>query len=314
MTISETAAWLGERDKFLILTHRRPDGDTIGCASALAQSLCEQGKTAYVLYNPEITPRYMQFVEEHWAPDGYEPEHIIAVDTASQDMFPKNGDDYKNAVSLCIDHHQSNTFFAQHTCLDGRCASCGEIIYDILIMMYGSISGKCAASLYTALSTDTGCFAYANTTADTLRIASLAVEAGAPHRELNKLLFRTRTRSRVKAEAMINFGLEFHFGGAVAIATITRSMMEETGADEDDMDDIASIPGSVEGVVAGITIRELSGERDCKISVRTSPLVNANEICGRFGGGGHAMAAGATFEATVSEIKEALLDILGDFF
>ena len=313
ITLTQTAAWLKQRDDFLIITHRRPDGDTIGCAGALAQALREQGKTAYVLFNPEATPRYLRFVEEYWAPDGFETENIITLDTASTELFPKNGSDYIGAVSLCIDHHPSNTLYAQLTHLDESNASCGEIIYDMLIEMYGGISAKTAECLYTALSTDTGCFAFANTTAKTLRVASLLIEAGAPHRELNRLLFRTRTRGRIKIEGYIYSGIEFHFDGAVAISAITKEMMDRAGADEDDVDDIASIPGSIEGVLAGITIRELTSPRDCKVSVRTSPSVNAHAICARFGGGGHPMAAGFSLEKSISEIKEELLASLGEF-
>ena len=312
ISTDETAIWLKERDGFLILTHRRPDGDTIGCAGALVQGLREIGKTAYVLYNPEATPRYLRFVEEFWAPDGYRPEHVITIDTASTDLFPKNGGDYIGSISLCIDHHPSNTLYADVTCLDKISASCGEIIYEILIAISGSISAKIAKCLYTALSTDTGCFAFANTTANTLRVASLLVEAGAPHRELNRLLFRTRTHGRIKIEGFIYSGIEFHFNGAVAISTITREMMENAGADEDDVDDIASIPGSIEGVMAGITIRELSSTHECKVSVRTSPSVDAHAICAHFGGGGHPMAAGFSLDVSIIEIKESLLAILGD--
>ena len=309
----ETAAWLKERDRFLIITHRRPDGDTIGCAGALAQGLRELGKTAYVLYNPETTQRYRRFVEDHWAPDGYKPELTIAIDTASYDLFPKNGEEFVGAISLCIDHHPSNTYYADLTCLNETDASCGETIYEILIAMSGSVSAKSAECLYAALSTDTGCFAFANTTANTLRVAALLVDAGAPHRELNRLLFRTRSRGRIKIEGFIYSGIEFYFDGAVAISTITREMMQSAGADEDDVDDIASIPGSIGGVLAGITIRELTSERDCKVSVRTSPSVNAHAICEHFGGGGHPMAAGFSLEASVAEIKEALLAVLGGF-
>ena len=313
LTIAETVDFLKERDSFLILTHRRPDGDAIGCAGALAQGLRDFGKTAYVLPNPDTTPRYLGFVETYHAPDGYSPDCIVAVDTASSEMFPSDFEEQIDAISLCIDHHPSNTLYAANTCLDGNRASCGEIIYDILISLNGQISDIVAEKLYVALSSDTGCFAYANTTAGTLAIASLLVEAGAPHRELNKMLFRTKTRGRMKIEGSIYSNLEFYFDGAVAISTITRAMVKEAAATEDDIDDIASIPGSVEGVLIGITIRELSSTRDCKASVRTSPVVNASGICERFGGGGHAMAAGFTLEASVSEIKSSLLEILGDF-
>jgi len=312
MTIPETADWLRARDGYLLITHLRPDGDTVGCAAALAQGLREIGKTAHVLYNPEITPRYSRFVKDYWAPDGYSPEHAIAIDTASRSLFPKNGGEYADAISLCIDHHPSNSMYAERACIDGSCASCGEIIYKLLMNMTGAVSAASAERLYVALSTDTGCFAFANTTAETLRIASLLIEAGAPHRELNRMLFRTRTRGRVNIEGMINTGIEFFCGGAVAIATITRKMVDAAGADEDDLDDIASIPGSIKGVNVGITIRELTSDSDCKVSVRTSPSVNAHAICSRFGGGGHAMAAGFSQESTVSEIKAALLDVLAE--
>ena len=313
LTIAETAAWLKARNGYLILTHRRPDGDTIGCAGALAQGLQESGKTAYVLYNPEITPRYLRFVSDYLPPDGYKPEHVVVVDTASCDIIQKNAAKYMGDVSLCIDHHPSNTLYAKHICLEGAYASCGEIIYEVLVALSGSISAKSAERLYAAVSTDTGCFAYGNTTANTLHTASLLIEAGAPHRELNKILFRTKTRSRVQIEGAIYSGFEFYFDGAVAISTITREMMESAGAGEDDVDDIASLPGSVEGVRAGITIREMNSPDDCKVSVRTSPSVNANAICDRFGGGGHSMAAGFTLNKSVSEIKEALLETLRDF-
>ena len=313
LSTEETAVWLRERDGFLIITHRRPDGDTVGSAGALAQGLREAGKTAYILRNPETTPRYLRFVEEYLAPDGYKPEYVITIDTASAELFPKNVGDHAGAVSLCIDHHPSNTFYAQSTCLDEVNASCGEMIFDILMTLSGSVSARTAECLYTALSTDTGCFAFANTTAKTLRVAALLVEAGAPHRELNRLLFRTRSRGRIKIEGFIYSGIEFHFGGAVAFSTITRDMMEQAGASEDDIDDIASIPGSIEGVLAGITIRELSSVSDCKVSVRTSPSVDAHAICSRFGGGGHPMAAGFSLESTVACIKESLLAVLGEY-
>jgi len=314
MTVAETATWLKERDNFLILTHRRPDGDTVGCAGALSKGLREAGKNAYVLYNPEITPRYGQFVEEHWAPGGYVHEHVVIVDAASHDLFPKNAEMFKGDIALSIDHHPSNTLYAENTCLDASASSCGEIIYEVLMALSGHISPGSAECLYAAVSTDTGCFAFANTTANTLRVASLLIEAGAPHRMLNKTLFRTKKRSRITIESMINSGLEYHFDGAVAIASITRDMIAEANADEDDLDDIAALPGAVEGVLAGITVREITGTSDCKVSVRTMPSVNANAICSRFGGGGHSMAGGFMIGKTVPEVKAALIEVLKEFF
>jgi len=312
ITPADVAAWLKERNDFLILTHRRPDGDTLGSAGALAQGLREQGKTAYILRNPEATPRYLRYVEDYFAPDDFNFKYIIAVDTATVDLFPENASKYKDCVSLCIDHHRSNTQYADLVCLDVDSASCGEVIFDILQAITSNISSVVAERLYVALSTDTGCFSFGNTTANTLYVASKLVEAGAQNKDINKLLFRTKTHSRVSIEGMLTSGLDFYFDDKVAIASITREMLEKSGADEDDLDDIAAIPGSVEGVYIGITIREMSSPGDCKISIRSRPPYDAQAICAHFGGGGHKQAAGFTIEKTISEVKAELINVLTD--
>ena len=318
----QTAEWLENRDNFLILTHRRPDGDTTGCAGALAQGLRELGCTAYILPNSEITPRYERFVEEYYMPDGFEPDNIIAVDTASSDLFCDDAKKYADNVTLCIDHHASNTKYAKYTCLDADFASCGELVYEILTstLAFG-ISPRTAECLYVAVATDTGCFAYANTTANSLKTASYLVEAGAPQQEINKTLFRTKTRSRIKIEGMIYSDIEFRFDGKVAIVVITREMMEKTGALEDDVDDISALPIGIKGVQVGITLRELGSSDNpkgssggFKGSIRTMPGVNANEIAAEFSGGGHPMAAGFSVESSIEEVESKLYEVLSDIF
>jgi phosphoesterase RecJ-like protein len=314
MNSLETALWFKERDNFLILTHRRPDGDTLGSAAGLAEGLTNAGKTAFILFNPEATARYMPYIQKHLAPDGFQPSYVIAVDIASPDLLPISGKMYEDGVTLCIDHHPSNTGYAKLLCLDTEKSSCGEIIYEILLALSGSLSAEAAASLYVAVSTDTGCFAFSNTNANTLRVAAGLADAGAPIGEINKVIFRTKAKSRILLEAMIITGMEFYFDGAVAIATITREMMDNAGTGENEMDDIAAIPNSIEDVVAGITIREMTGPQDCKVSVRTSPLVNANDLASRFGGGGHAMASGFSLNVPAHEMKKLLLSALSEIF
>jgi len=176
--------------------------------------------------------------------------------------------------------------------------------------MTDSVSRITAECLYVALSTDTGCFAFGNTTADTLYIAAQLIEAGAPNKELNKQLFKTKTRSRIKIEGMLTTGMEFFFDGKVAIATITGEMMAAAGTNEDDLDDITGVANSIEGVCVGVTIREMSSPDDCKISVRTVDPYNAHEICKRFGGGGHNLAGGCMITKTIDEIKSDMLEVL----
>ena len=132
LTARETAAALRGMDNVLILTHVRPDGDTIGSAAALCQALRNMGKTAYLLYNPEITDTYAPYAAPYWAPEDFAPAHIVSTDIAALNLLPDNAAPYANRIELAIDHHGSQAFFAAETCLDAEAAACGEIVYEIV--------------------------------------------------------------------------------------------------------------------------------------------------------------------------------------
>ncbi|MCL2589171.1 MAG: DHH family phosphoesterase [Oscillospiraceae bacterium] len=306
----ETAAWLLERDGFLVCTHRRPDGDALGSAAALCAGLRAAGKEAYVLENPETTERYLEYVADYLAPEDYEPLAVITVDTADAGILQINAGPYAEAVDLCIDHHVSNTDYAAWTCLDTGRAACGEVVYAVLLELNGNISAACALPLYVALATDTGCFQYANVNADTFETAAALIRAGADHWAVNKKLFRTKSRGRMALDGALLSGLQFHYGEQLAVAVVTLDLMAHCGVTEDDLDDIANIPNQAEGVRVGIVVRELE-DGSCKISVRAAPGVNANEICQQFGGGGHPGAAGCTVDMPPDEAAAMLVAAAG---
>lgn len=309
MNSAETARWLEERDNFLILTHRRPDGDTLGSAAGLCQALREAGKNAFMLENPETTGQYRPYVEEYPAVLEFVPENVVAVDVAAEDMLQINGERFFGRIDLCIDHHPSNTLYARENCIDHKRAACGEIIFEILRELGRKISPRTATLLYIAVSTDTGCFRYGNTDANTLRVASMLVLAGAPNGKINKELFRTKSKGRIALEGRILSGIELIMDGKVAVAAVSVAAMDEASATEDDTDDIANLPGQLEGVIIGVTIREMK-DGTCKISVRGTPETDANAICGRLGGGGHKMAAGCTVEGDLSEARERIIEAI----
>lgn len=306
LTYEQAAQRLLEGDDYLILTHVRPDGDTVGCAAALCTALREQGKEAYVLPNPELTAIFAPYLEGMLAPEGYQPKKVVSVDMAARGLFPENAQCYLDKVDLAFDHHPSQEFFAKETCLDAGRAACGELMYDV-IRQWGSVSQAVALPLYVAVSTDTGCFVYGNTTADTHRTAAALMETGIPAAELNKRHFRTKTLKRLRIESRIVEGMELFDGGETAVAAVDLAMVAQLGADERDLEDIASFVGQVEGVKNAITIRELR-PGTCKLSLRTDPeVLNASRVCALLGGGGHAAASGATVEGSVEEAKRAIL-------
>ena len=308
LTVEQTAALLRTFDNILILTHVRPDGDTVGCAAALCAGLRALGKTAYLLPNPELTMTTAPYFAPYAAPEGFAPETVISTDVATVNLLPENARAYVGRIDLAIDHHPSFEHFGKANIVRPEAAACGELIYDILSRL-GPITPEQALPLYVAVSTDTGCFAYANTTADTHAVAAALLRTGIDYRAVNKVFFRTKSRKRMQLEAAILSTCEFYDRDRVAVLSVPMSLMERVGADETDAEDLSALGGQIEGVDCAVTMRELRPDV-WKMSVRTGERVNATEVCRLLGGGGHAAAAGCTVEAPWPEAKEAILSAI----
>ena len=304
MTISETAAFLKTLDRVLILTHVRPDGDTVGSAAALCRALRDLGKEAFLLDNPEITSTYAPYAAPYRAPEDFTPAYVVAVDIAAPGLLPENAKRYVNSIALCVDHHPSNTGYARHTCLDAAAAAAGEIVYAI-IRELTPVTPAIALPLYVAIATDCGCFQYANTTADTHRIAAelmALVDVSA----VNKALFRTKSKVRLAMESRMVADMELFDADRVVVMQIPLALREEFHATEADIEELSSLAALVEGTDCGITLRELQ-PGTVKISVRSGPRVDACAVCTMLGGGGHRAAAGATVQGTMEQVKAAVL-------
>ena len=309
-TINEAARWLSDRDNFLILTHRRPDGDAVGCAIALCLGLRQIGKTAVIWENPQFTERYLPRLAGLTGP---EPEGavVISVDLATEGLLPVGGEGFAGRTQLALDHHPSNTGYAAETLVQEECAACGELIYDLLLELGVQVNRDMAEALYIAVSTDSGCFRYSNTTARTLRTAAGTVEHGAVIRPLNRELFEVKSLGRLRLEARMLAGMEFYpcEFGTVAICCVPQEWIEELQLNEDEIDSIAGFPGSISGVRMAALIRNSEPGRG-KISLRTSEYYDASYVCQKLGGGGHAAAAGASLPGTLEDAKQALIRVL----
>jgi phosphoesterase RecJ-like protein len=305
LTLEQCAEWFEDKDNFLIIGHNRPDGDTLGSGAGLCRGLCELGKTAYILPNPEITARYIAYVSACCAPENYEPDWVIAVDLADEDIIQINAMQYRGAIDLAIDHHPSNKHYAAEELLLSEKASCGEIIYQLLMTMSGHVRSDVALLLYIAVATDTGCFRYKNTKADTHRTAAALIEAGAPAGDLNREFFMLKSRSRLMLESLMISSLDYFMDGEAVICTLSLNMIEKAGVGEEDLEDIAVIAGQVMGTETSVTLRQIE-DMKWKVSVRTGIYANASAICAEFGGGGHGMAAGGTIEGDLETAKKII--------
>lgn len=309
ITTAQAADFLRSHDGYLILTHVRPDGDTIGCAAGLCRALRKIGKTAYILENPEITELFTNYVEGLTIKEKPVAETVISVDIAARSLFPDPAKPYLERVDLAIDHHPSQEFFAKATCLDSGRAACGQIVYEI-VKQFADLTPEIGEALYVAISTDCGCFQYSNTDAAVHRAAAELMESGFDPYPVNRKFFRTKTFKRLKLESLLTAGMELRDRDQTALVFLTRTMIDEVGASERDMDDISAFVGQIEGVKNGVTLKE-TADGHVKISLRTDPGdLNASKVCALLGGGGHAAAAGAMLEGSIEAVRRAVIDAI----
>lgn len=304
---AEAAGLLAQKDRILILTHRNPDGDTLGSGFALLHALQHLGKTARVVCNDAIPPKY-DYMRKGTTEQVFEASFVVAVDIADTKLLgAKLCEAYGGRVDLCIDHHLSNTKYADALFLE-ECAATCELIYRVIQALGVEITPEIADCIYTGLSTDTGCFRYSNVTPETLELAAEMLRKGADFDEINRVMFETKTKTYLKLEALVLDALELQFNGRCAMVVITQEMFRKSGSNESECDGIASLPRKIEGVEVGLTLRERE-DGSYKVSVRTYAPYDASRICAKLGGGGHARAAGCEIEAGALEAgKNRLLD------
>ena len=291
-------------DDILILCHKNPDGDTIGCAGALYLALKALGKNAAILCSDPI-PKMYDYMNIATFDGSFTPAFVVAVDVASAELLGELEPKYGRMVDLCIDHHPSNTDYAALTCLDGEAAACAELVAAILTAVGLPLTGKIAECIYTGLVTDTGGFRFSNTTANSMRLAADIMESGVDTAAINTRIFESKSKARVLAEARLLSALQFYAENRIAVMPITLAVRAETGVTMEELEDMAGIPRRIEGVLVGVTIKE--HENECRISLRTRDCVNASEIAAVFGGGGHRCAAGCTIRASVEEATRLLI-------
>lgn len=312
MTRLETAQMLREHDNFIILTHRRPDGDTTGCAAGLCLGLRALGKSAWVLRNRQLTPKLAPFAEGLLTDTCPEDATVISVDIASLGLFSFDAEALHLEERLCfaIDHHGSNDLSVPKL-VEPDSAACGEIILELLELLGVTLTRQMAEALYLAISTDTGCFKYSNTSALTHRLAAACMDCGIPYAQINRTMFDIKSRARIELERLALQAITFHYHGRCAVMAITNDMIEKSKAGENDLEGLPPIPRQIEGVWVGVTLRQ-KADGSYKISLRTGTHANAAEICRVFGGGGHPAAAGCTVNLPLSEAIDRVVAVIGD--
>ena len=303
ITLEQVAKFFLEHDDFLILSHASPDGDTFGCSYALCGALQRIGKRAAIACADPLSERFA-YMRRAVEVQKFTEQTIVTVDVADKVLLGKLEETYGSRIDLAIDHHVSHVPFAKLTYVDDSAAANAEIIYDIILLIGAELNEHIAACLYTGISTDTGCFKYPSTTRATHEKAGRLMEYDFNAAEINYIMFDMKTKARIKLEQKVFESIEFFAEDRGAVVMLTKELMDSV--DAEDVNSIAALPRQIQGVEIGIVLKER--DDGWKASMRSSN-VNVQEICGRFGGGGHIRAAGCSLKnMTAQQAKEKIIE------
>ena len=310
-TISLQRAWeaLSGMDRILILTHSSPDGDAVGSMYALYHALVGLGKT--VRCEIRDVPENQKFIVPAGSAADFAPENIVSVDLADAKLLNSELKElYGESVDLNIDHHGTNVLFAKETLVDPTAAAASEVLFDLFTYGGVTLTPQIAACLYVGVSTDTGCFRFANTTPKTLRTAAALLEAGVNAAGINTDLFETKTPQYLAFERAAMNALRLCMDGKCAVMVLTQKMYADADIKEADTQGINGLPRTVAGVYVGITVKERPNGK-FHASVRTKGPIDAAGICAKFGGGGHKYAAGCELTDNAETSVGAVLEAAG---
>ena len=308
VSLAELAEKLKALESAVIFCHMRPDGDAIGAAMGLKRLLANCGVKCSVACESAI-PRKFDFLPDisaFSAPVDMTAEAFIAVDSSDENRLGKYGDVFMQAkkVKFNIDHHISNTRFADYNFVDDVAASC-EIMVRLSEYLGGVNDALTANFLMTGLSSDTGNFAHKNVTADTFRAAAYLAECGADINLVQYNMFKKQSKERARLFGETMSKIRYFAEGKIAMIAVTKEDLSRTGASSDMTEGFIDFPLGIEGVEVAACLLE-TGSKKFKISLRSKGKANVNEIAAVYGGGGHILASGCMMCGELEEVVDKL--------
>ena len=321
-TITSVSRFLLENNNFVIGIHANPDGDCFGSACGLAGALKKLGKKIVIL-SPNPVPKRLHFLNysgidvlenrEGFEKIKDEKHTYITVDVASDHLLGELSDVFMSSNKYAVDHHEKNTISADKLYLESTASAAGEIVYKIICELCDWANeniwdAKIASSVFGAISSDTGCFKYGNTTPDTHRIAALLMEKGADCREINYRLFDLKSPVQIAVESLAYKNIEFYEDGRISFIYLSKEMLDSIGASASDTETVSQLGRGIEGVQIAAFMRD-KANGEFKVSVRCNSGADISQLCASLGiGGGHKKAAGCTiFTDSADKAKEMFL-------
>lgn len=309
MTLDDILKEIKQAEKIAILTHESPDGDAIGSSLTVKYILKELGKESDVII-PEFSRLYdflPQAEEIKSESDIKYYDLVISVDCATLKRLAAKEYFESAKKTISIDHHGSNTMYADLNYVNPVSPACCETLAGIVQYYDINISKDMGTCIMTGIITDTGGFRHQGINPETFEFTAELIRIGVDIPDIYKRTLCTKTKANFLLTKKIMERMELLEDGKVAFTYITAQDEEETQAEPGDHEGIVDIGRNIEGVEISVFIRQKENENAYKVSMRSSDIVNSSDICLMFGGGGHPRAAGALIQGDVKQVKEKII-------
>jgi phosphoesterase RecJ-like protein len=303
-TAADVAAEIRRRQRFVVASHSRPDGDAIGSSLAMALALEQLGKQVRVVSRDRIVPQM------HVFPAVSAVEIVDHVDDPGDAVIILEcGDTRRTGIAglergyiINIDHHPGNEMYGAINWLDLSAAACGEMVFELISALDVALTPEIATHVYITILTDTGAFHYSNITPRTFDICRQCIEAGVNAPAVARSIFDSNNLARLKLYGAVLHRMQLDPSGRIATVYVDQKLARECGGTYEDTEGLVNLPLTVKDIVAVAFFKE-NGPADWRVSMRSKGDIDVNAVAREFGGGGHTNASGCSMHGEFAELK-----------
>ena len=297
------------RQRFVIASHSRPDGDSIGSSLAMAYALRAMGKKADVVHSDPAPAPLMQFpgVRDILVMPQVANHYDAAIVMECGDLGRTGVTGLDRFFLINIDHHPGNVGYGRLNWFNPDAAACGEMVFDLVKALGAPLTPEVAIHVYLAILTDTGSFHYANISPRTFEICKEALEAGVDPVAVARNVYDSNNMGRLKLFGAVLSAMQIDTSGRVAIVYLDHEMARAAGGTYEDTEGLINLPLTVKEILAIVFFKQIKGD-EYRVSMRSKGNIDIGAIAKEFGGGGHRNAAGCTVTGAIDALKKMFIE------
>ncbi|MQA31311.1 MAG: bifunctional oligoribonuclease/PAP phosphatase NrnA [Luteitalea sp.] len=299
------------RQRFVLSSHARPDGDSIGSQLAMAYALRAIGKHAHLVNKDPAPGPILAFpgVPEIEISDRVTGDFDAAIVMECGDLTRTGVTGLERFFVINIDHHPGNSGYGQINWFDASAAACGEMVFDLVKAMGVPLTLEIATHVYLAILTDTGSFHYSGITPRTFEICREVVEAGVNPVMVARNVYDSNNMGRLKLFGAVLSAMQIDRSGRIAIVYLDHEMARAAGGTYEDTEGLINLPLTVKEILAVVFFKQIEGD-EYRVSMRSKGEIDIGAVAKEFGGGGHKNAAGCTVKGSIDTLQKQFLELI----